>query len=87
MRELSDAWLAGARTTYGLIRQESHGNNFLVDDVGQITLFDFDDCAYSWFSNDIAIVLFYIVMNADDWTAFNASSCHIFCGGYNVLMR
>ena len=33
-----------------------------VDEHNQITMFDFDDCAYSWFINDIAIVLFYISM-------------------------
>ena len=33
--------------TYGLIHQDAHGSNFFVDEAGHITLFDFDDCAYS----------------------------------------
>lgn len=52
------------KTTYGLIHQDAHQNNFFMDVDGALTLFDFDDCAYSWFVNDIAIVLFYISMDA-----------------------
>jgi len=44
---------------YGLIHQDAHGGNFFVDDNGVFTFFDFDDCAYSWFANDIGILFFY----------------------------
>jgi len=50
--------------SYGLIHQDAHQNNFFMDEDGTLTLFDFDDCVYSWFINDIAIVLFYISMDA-----------------------
>jgi len=52
--------------SYGLIHQDAHQNNFFMDTDGKLTLFDFDDCAYSWFVNDIAIVLFYISMDAEE---------------------
>jgi len=54
------------KTSYGLIHQDAHQNNFFMDADGTLTLFDFDDCAYSWFVNDIAIVLFYISMDAEE---------------------
>ena len=54
------------RDSYGLIHQDAHQNNFFMDGDGTLTLFDFDDCAYSWFINDIAIVLFYISMDAGE---------------------
>ena len=54
------------RASYGLIHQDAHQNNFFMDADGTLTLFDFDDCAYSWFINDIAIVLFYISMDAEE---------------------
>lgn len=54
------------KTSYGLIHQDAHQNNFFMDTDGTLTLFDFDDCAYSWFINDIAIVLFYISMDAEE---------------------
>ena len=53
--------------SYGLIHQDAHQNNFLMDADGTLTLFDFDDCAYSWFISDIAIVLFYISMDAEEF--------------------
>jgi amicoumacin kinase len=69
-------------TSYGMIHQDAHGSNFFVDDTGRITMFDFDECAYSWFINDIAIALFYIVMDADDWSAFTSEFMAHFLRGY-----
>src|SRR5258706_1375813 len=53
-------------TSYGLIHQDAHQNNFFMDTDDTFTLFDFDECAYSWFINDLAIVLFYISMDAEE---------------------
>jgi Ser/Thr protein kinase RdoA (MazF antagonist) len=51
---------------FGLIHGDINVGNFLIDD-GKITLFDFDECQYSWFVEDIAIQLFYMVyVNLDD---------------------
>lgn len=74
--------LAKDRDAYGLTHQDAHGNNFFVDEAGQITLFDFDECAYNWFINEIAIVLFYIVQDADDWPAFTREFMTHFLRGY-----
>ena len=60
--------------SYGLIHQDAHQNNFFMDTDGTLTLFDFDDCAYSWFINDIAIVLFYISMDAEELGFKNSAS-------------
>lgn len=70
------------QTNYGLIHYDAHGNNFFVDEAGGITLFDFDDCVYSWFCNDIAIVLFYIVQDAEDAPAFTREFMTHFLRGY-----
>lgn len=70
------------KDTYGLIHQDAHGNNLFVDQAGQITLFDFDDCAYSWFINEIAIVLFHLVQDAADWPAFTDNFLTHFLKGY-----
>lgn len=74
--------LAKDRETYGLTHQDAHGNNLFVDETGQITLFDFDECAYNWFINEIAVVLFYIVQNAEDWRAFTEEFMLHFLRGY-----
>jgi Ser/Thr protein kinase RdoA (MazF antagonist) len=34
------------KSSYGLIHQDAHQNNFFMDESGAITLFDFDDCVY-----------------------------------------
>jgi Ser/Thr protein kinase RdoA (MazF antagonist) len=54
------------RDCYGLIHQDAHAGNFFVDKDYQITLFDFDDCVYSWFIYDIAMVLFYGLMGHEN---------------------
>lgn len=73
--------------SYGLIHQDAHGNNFFVDEAGVITLFDFDECAYSWFINDLAIVLFYKVMDAEDAPDFTQEFMTHFLRGYRQAHR
>lgn len=68
--------------TYGLIHQDAHGANLFVDEVGNITLFDFDDCCYSWFINDIAIVLFYMVSTTEDKVPLTIEFMSRFLRGY-----
>ncbi|WP_422657579.1 phosphotransferase enzyme family protein [Paenibacillus sp. EC2-1] len=45
---------------YGLIHGDINVGNFFVDN-DKITLFDFDECQYSWYAEDIAIQMFYMV--------------------------
>jgi Ser/Thr protein kinase RdoA (MazF antagonist) len=68
--------------SYGLIHQDAHAGNFFLDEAGTITLFDFDDCAYSWYINDIAIVLFYIVIGVEDQANFTRVFMTHFLHGY-----
>jgi amicoumacin kinase len=44
------------RDSYGLAHTDVHLGNLHIHD-GQLTLFDFDDCQYTWFMDDIAIAL------------------------------
>lgn len=68
--------------SYGLIHFDAHLGNMFIDGQGQITLFDFDDCNYSWFVNDIAIVLFYIALGKADPADFTADFMSHFLKGY-----
>ncbi len=70
------------RAVYGLIHQDAHRGNFFVDDKGRITFFDFDDSSYSWFVEDIALVLFYAVMGQQDPAGFTAMFLAGFLPGY-----
>jgi amicoumacin kinase len=58
--------LPATRDSYGLVHYDAHGGNMLIGSSGEITLFDFDDCCMSWFANDIAIVLFYMITNVPE---------------------
>ncbi|MGC9393423.1 MAG: phosphotransferase enzyme family protein [Anaerolineae bacterium] len=46
------------RDAYGLIHNDLHPHNFLVDN-GRITVIDFDVCNHHWFATDIGIALFH----------------------------
>jgi Ser/Thr protein kinase RdoA (MazF antagonist) len=68
--------------SYGLIHQDPHAGNLFIDDDGVITLFDFDDCTYSWFIHDIAMVVFYKVMGAEEVPEFMRKFTIPFLRGY-----
>jgi Ser/Thr protein kinase RdoA (MazF antagonist) len=67
---------------YGLIHQDAHGGNFFVDENGQITLFDFDDCCYGHYIYDLAMVIFYAIANHDDMPAATREFLPPFLQGY-----
>ncbi len=68
--------------SYSMIHQDAHAGNFFVDEEGQITLFDFDDCAYGHFAYDLAMVLFYAVTNREDAADFAPLFWQTFMRGY-----
>lgn len=47
------------RRSYGLIHNDLHQRNFLLQGNGDFVLFDFDDVKYHWFTYDIAIALYH----------------------------
>lgn len=74
--------LPKTRESYGLIHFDAHPGNFFMDAEGTITLFDFDDCNYSWYMNEIAIVLFYNAMGPNNTPAFTQDFMTHFLRGY-----
>lgn len=68
---------------FGLIHQDLHIGNYFIDNTDKLTIFDFDDCTYSWFINDIAIVIFYIVLwNPENTINYLKNFLHHFLSGY-----
>ncbi|MFD1177831.1 phosphotransferase enzyme family protein [Paenibacillus puldeungensis] len=53
--------LSVSSDNFGLIHGDINVGNFTVDETGGIILFDFDECQYSWFAEDIAIQLYYFL--------------------------
>lgn len=54
------------RDSFGLIHNDLHHHNFLYDSQApagkEITIIDFDVCAYHWFITDITIALYHTLM-------------------------
>jgi len=64
---------------YGLIHGDINVGNFMVDDDGRLTLFDFDECQYSWYVEDIAVQLYYMVyVYGDDAMEDRMKQCAFF---------
>lgn len=52
--------LPAERGSYGLIHSDPNRGNMYAHN-GRITLFDFEDCEYHWFVNDLAVALYFAV--------------------------
>lgn len=68
------------KSSYGLIHGDINVGNFRVGEQGEITLFDFDEAQYSWFVEDIAIQLYYLVyvFGGDDGKELREEQAHRF---------
>ena len=49
-------------TDFGLIHDDLHFTNFLIQPGGPVTIIDFDDCGYGWFAMDVAMALFDVLV-------------------------
>ncbi|WP_430022355.1 phosphotransferase [Paenibacillus sp. MABNR03] len=63
---------------FGLIHGDINVGNFTIDEDGGITLFDFDECQYSWYVEDIAIQLYTCYMYSVKIRNSNERSSMIF---------
>jgi Ser/Thr protein kinase RdoA (MazF antagonist) len=79
--------LPRGRDEYGLTHQDAHGANMHVGADGRLTLFDFDDCGYHWFANDIAVCLFYTAMGRNQTPEFARTFLANFLKGYREENR
>lgn len=72
MAEIMDQFnqLDAGSDHYGLVHNDLNPTNFHIHN-GKITLFDFDDCAYNWFINDIAVAmpLYSSMFSKPNWEA------------------
>lgn len=48
------------KESYGIIHNDLHHQNFYIDG-DKITVFDFDDCIYSWYFFDIMLTMYHVV--------------------------
>ncbi|WP_018759979.1 phosphotransferase enzyme family protein [Paenibacillus terrigena] len=71
--------------SFGLIHGDFCFGNYSVKADGTITVFDFDECQYGWFVQDIAVNLFYgiaVPSDDEDATSFVQRYLTYFLEGY-----
>ncbi len=54
--------LPASPENYGLIHDDLHFANFLVQPGGEVMIIDFDDCCYGWYAMDVAMALFDVLV-------------------------
>ncbi|MGG0239447.1 phosphotransferase enzyme family protein [Bacillus rhizoplanae] len=78
--------LSKERDTYGLIHNDLHQGNFFVQD-NILTIFDFDDCSFCWFAQDIAASFYHAVWQGlsvrPEHVSFPQEFMKYFIEGYN----
>ncbi|MCB1247745.1 MAG: phosphotransferase [Acidimicrobiia bacterium] len=72
--------------TYGLVHMDAHNGNSFWDGA-TVTLIDFDDCGYSWYADDLAIVMYYGLRAFDDPTTAAETIWPAFIAGYQEEHR
>lgn len=78
--------LPRSQQSYGLIHNDFHQGNFFVHE-GEMTIFDFDDCSFSWFAQDIAASFYHAVWQSSsfnpDYKNFPVEFIQCFFEGYS----
>jgi amicoumacin kinase len=78
--------LPRSQHSYGLIHNDFHQGNYFVHE-GDITIFDFDDCSFSWFAQDIAASYYHAVWQNSsfnpDFKNFPMEFIQCFLEGYS----
>ncbi|WP_313893600.1 phosphotransferase [Psychrobacillus sp.] len=45
--------------TFGLIHNDFHQGNLIINGEGTLTTIDFDECSYNWYAQDIAVAFYH----------------------------
>lgn len=74
--------------TFGLIHNDFHQGNLMITKDGSIITIDFDDCAFNWYAQDIAVAFYHAYWQHssfnDNIHTFPQTFMHHFFAGYQV---
>lgn len=72
--------------TFGLIHNDFHQGNFIVRENGEFVVIDFDECAFNWFAQDLAVLFYHAYWQQDSFIgepeAFSIRFMHHVFSGY-----
>ncbi|MDQ0177831.1 phosphotransferase enzyme family protein [Bacillus chungangensis] len=64
--------------TFGLIHNDYHQGNLIINEEGRITTIDFDDCSFNWYAQDIAVAFYHAYWQHNSFNGNTHSFCDIF---------
>ncbi|MEY8347951.1 phosphotransferase [Bacillus cereus] len=68
--------------TFGLIHNDYHQGNLIINEEGRITTIDFDECAYNWYAQDIAVVFYHAYWQHSSFNGNTHSFCDLFMSNF-----
>jgi len=75
-------------STFGLIHNDFHQGNLIITNDGTITTIDFDDCAFNWYAQDIAVAFYHAYWQHSSYNgdikAFPQTFMNHFLAGYQA---
>lgn len=57
--------------TYGLIHNDFHQGNLILKNEGTLTTIDFDECAFNWYAQDVAVVFYHAFWQHNSYNGFS----------------
>lgn len=68
--------------TFGLIHNDYHQGNLIIDEEGRITTIDFDECSFNWYAQDIAVAFYHAYWQHSSFNGNTHSFCDIFMSNF-----
>jgi amicoumacin kinase len=64
--------------TIGLIHNDFHQGNLIVNAEGRLTVIDFDECSYNWYAQDLAVCFYHAYWQHSSFNGDAEAFCPIF---------
>lgn len=59
-----------SRDTFGMIHNDFHQGNLLINNEGILTTIDFDECSFNWFAQDIAALFYHAYWQNNSYNGY-----------------
>ncbi|WP_066318995.1 phosphotransferase enzyme family protein [Bacillus sp. FJAT-29814] len=68
--------------TFGLIHNDFHQGNLIVNEEGTLTVIDFDECSYNWYAQDLAVCFYHAYWQHDSFNGDAEEFCESFLSSF-----
>ncbi|MCM3766971.1 phosphotransferase enzyme family protein [Neobacillus niacini] len=70
------------RDTFGLIHNDFHQGNLIVNEGGCLTVIDFDECSYNWYAQDLAVCFYHAYWQHASFNGDAEAFCKTFLSSF-----